>query len=54
MEQLFGESLNGLDRHRPSSLARVANQNFSPIAALAHDLMVAIKRLDLNNDCQAR
>ncbi|MBK9137203.1 MAG: hypothetical protein IPM17_00280 [Verrucomicrobia bacterium] len=52
MEPLFSESLSGWDRHRPPSLARVANQNDSPIAALAYDLMVAIKLLDVNNGCR--
>ena len=51
-EQLFSEVLNGLDLHRPPCLALIANQVYYLIAALAYDLMVAIKLLDLNDDCQ--
>ena len=52
-EQLFSEVLNGLDLHRPPCLALIANQVYYLIAALAYDLMVAIKLLDLNDDCQS-
>lgn len=52
-EQLFSEVLNGLDLHRPPCSALRANQIYYLIAALAYDLMVAIKLLDLNDDCQA-
>lgn len=52
-EQLFGEVLNGLDLHRPPCSALRANQVYYLIAALAYDLMVAIKLLDLNDDCQS-
>ena len=51
-EQWFGEVLNGLDLHRPPCSALIANQIYYLIAALAYDLMLAIKRLDLNDDCQ--
>lgn len=51
-EQLFSEVLNGLDLHRPPCSALIANQMYYLIAALAYDLMVAIKLLDLNDDCQ--
>ena len=51
-EQLFSEVLNGLDLHRPPSSALIANQIYYLIGALAYDLMVAIKLLDLNDDCQ--
>lgn len=51
-EQLFSEVLNGLDLHRPPCSALRANQVYYLIAALAYDLMVAIKLLDLNDDCQ--
>jgi hypothetical protein len=51
-EQLFSEVLNGLDLHRPPCSALVANQIYYLIAALAYDLMVAIKLLDLKDDCQ--
>jgi len=52
-EQLFGEVLNGLDLHRPPCSALRANQIYYLIAALAYNLMVAIKVLDLNDDCQS-
>jgi|GEM_PF-5557887 len=51
-EQLFSEVLNGLDLHRPPCLALIANQIYYLIAALAYDLMGAIKLLDLTDDCQ--
>lgn len=51
-EQLFSEVLNGLDLHRPPCSALIANQIYYLIAALAYDLMVAIKLLDLNDECQ--
>ena len=51
-EQLFSEGLNGLDLHRPPCSALIANQIYYLIAALAYDLMVANKLLDLNDDCQ--
>jgi hypothetical protein len=51
-EQLFSEVLNGLDLHRPPCSALRANQVYYLIAALAYDLMVAIKLLDLSDDCQ--
>ena len=52
-EQLFGEVLNGLDLHRPPCSALRANQVYYLIAALAYDLMIAIKVLDLSDDCQS-
>jgi len=51
-EQLFSEVLNGLDLHHPPCSALRANQVYYLIAALAYNLMVAIKLLDLNDDCQ--
>jgi hypothetical protein len=51
-EQLFSEVLTGLDLHRPPCSALIANQVYYLIAALAYDLMVAIKLLDLSDDCQ--
>lgn len=51
-EQLFGEVLNGLNLHRPPCSALQANQVYYLIAALAYNLMVAIKLLDLGDDCQ--
>lgn len=52
-EQLFGEVLSGLDLHRPPCSALIANQIYYLIAALAYDLMVAIKLMDLNDECQS-
>ena len=51
-EQLFREVLSGLDLHRPPCSALIANQVYYLIGALAYDLMVAIKLLDLADDCQ--
>lgn len=51
-EQLFDEVLNGMDLHRPPCSALIANQIYYLIAALAYDLMVAIKLVDLNDECQ--
>ncbi len=51
-EQLFSEVLNGLDLHRPPCSSLQANQIYYLIAALAYNLMVAIKLLDLSDDCQ--
>lgn len=52
-EQLFSEVLSGLDLHRPPCSALIANQVYYLVAALAYDLMVAIKLLDLADDCQS-
>jgi hypothetical protein len=52
-EHLFSEVLNGLDLHRPPCWALRANQISWLIAALADNRMVAIKLLDLNEECQA-
>lgn len=51
-EQLFSEVLSGLDLHHPPCSALRANQVYYLIATLAYDLMVAIKLLDLQDDCQ--
>lgn len=51
-EQLFKEVLSGLDLHHPPCSALQANQVYYLIAALAYNLMVAIKVLDLKDDCQ--
>lgn len=51
-EQLFDEVLNGMDLHRPPCSALIANQIYYLIAALAYDLMVAIKLMDLNDQSQ--
>jgi hypothetical protein len=51
-EQMFGEVLSGLDLHRPPCSALIANQVYYLVAALAYNLMVAIKLLDLSDECQ--
>jgi hypothetical protein len=51
-EQMFHEVLSGLDLHRPPCLALRANQVYYLIGGLAYNLMVAIKLLDLKDDCQ--
>jgi len=51
-EQGFSEVLSGLDLHHPPCAALRANQVYYLIAALAYDLMVAVKVLDLNDECQ--
>jgi hypothetical protein len=51
-EQMFHEVLSGLDLHRPPCMALRANQVYYLIGALAYNLMVAIKLLDLKDDCQ--
>lgn len=51
-EQLFSEVLSGLDLHRPPCSALRANRAYYLIAALAYDLMVAVKLLDLSDECQ--
>ena len=51
-ERMFSEVLSGLDLHRPPCASLLANQIYYLIGALAYDLMVAIKLLDLNDECQ--
>jgi hypothetical protein len=51
-EQMFHEVLSGLDLHRPPCSALRANQVYYLIGGLAYNLMVAIKLLDLKDDCQ--
>ena len=51
-EQIFDEVLNGMDLHRPPCSALIASQTYYLIAALAYDLMMAIKLVDLNDACQ--
>jgi Transposase DDE domain group 1 len=51
-ERMFSEVLNGLDLHRPPCSALRANQVYYLIGALAYNLMVAIKLLDLRDECQ--
>jgi hypothetical protein len=51
-EHLFSEVLSGLDLHRPACSSLMANQVYYLIAAIAYNLMTAIKLLDLGDECQ--
>jgi len=51
-EQLFKEVLNGLDLHHPTCAELNANQMFYAVAALAYNLMAALKLLHLPDACQ--
>jgi hypothetical protein len=51
-ELLFKEVLRGLDLHHPPCAELQANAMFYAIAALAYDLMVAVKVLCLPDECQ--
>ena len=51
-EQGFSEVLSGMVLQHPPCAALRANQAYYLIAALAYDLMVAVKALDLTDDCQ--
>jgi len=51
-EQLFSEVLSGMDLHHPPCSALRANEIYYLIAALAYNLMAAVRVLDLNDDCQ--
>lgn len=51
-EQLFKEVLRGLDLHHPPCAELNANRMFYAIAALAYNLMVAVKLLCLPEECQ--
>jgi hypothetical protein len=51
-EQLFKEVLSGLDLHHPPCSALLANQIYYLLGTLAYNLMVGIKLLDLNDECQ--
>jgi len=51
-EQLFKEVLNGLDLHHPPCAELNANQMFYAVAALAYNLMAALKLLHLPDACQ--
>jgi len=52
-EQLFKEVLRGLDLHHRPCESLGANRMFYAIAALAYNLMVAVKVLCLPDDCQS-
>jgi hypothetical protein len=51
-EQLFKEVLRGLDLHHPPCESLKANRMFYAIAALAYNLMAAVKLLCLPDECQ--
>lgn len=52
-EQLFKEVLRGLDLHHPPCESLTANRMFYALAALAYNLMVAVKLLCLPDECQS-
>jgi hypothetical protein len=52
-EQLFKEVLRGLDLHHPPCESLKANRMFYAIAALAYNLMAAVKLLCLPDECQS-
>lgn len=52
-EQLFSQVLSDLDLHRPPCLALGANQAFYALAAIAYNLLTALKLLELPDDCQS-
>lgn len=51
-EQLFSEVLSGLDLHHPPCAELIANQMYYAIAALAYNLLVALKLLHLPEERQ--
>ena len=51
-EQLFEEVLRGLDLHHPPCESLTANPMFYALAALAYNLMKAVQRLCLPDECQ--
>jgi hypothetical protein len=51
-EQGFSEVLSGLDLHRPPCSSLIANQAFYAIAALAYNVLVALKMLDMPDEAQ--
>ena len=48
-ERLFSEVLSGLDLHRPPCHSLSANRAYYQIAALAYNLMIAVRLLDLGD-----
>lgn len=51
-EQLFSEVLSGLDLHHPPCAELIANQMYYAVAALAYNLLVALKLLHLPDERQ--
>ncbi len=51
-EQLFSEVLSGLDLHHPPCAELIANQMYYAVAALAYNLLVALKLLHLPEERQ--
>jgi hypothetical protein len=51
-EQLFSEVLTGLDLHHPPCAELIANQMYYAVAALAYNLLVALKLLHLPEERQ--
>jgi hypothetical protein len=51
-EQLFSEVLTGLDLHHPPCAELIANQMYYAVAALAYNLLIALKLLHLPEERQ--
>jgi hypothetical protein len=51
-ERLFSEVLSGLDLHHPPCASLLANRIFYALAMIAYNLLMAIKVLELPDDCQ--
>jgi hypothetical protein len=51
-ERLFSEVLSGLDLHHPPCASLMANRVFYALAMIAYNLLMAIKVLELPDDCQ--
>jgi hypothetical protein len=51
-EKLFSEVLSGLDLHHPPCASLQANRIFYALAMIAYNLLMAIKVLELPDDCQ--
>lgn len=51
-EQLFSETLSGLDLHHPPCAELIANQMYYALGALAYNLLVALKLLHLPEERQ--
>ena len=52
-ERHFSEVLTGLDLHRPPCHSLTANRAYYQIAALAYNLIIAVRLLDLGDEQQA-
>ena len=51
-EQAFSEVLSGLDLHHPPCSGLIANQAFYAIAALAYNVLITLKMLEMPDEAQ--